>query len=753
MLGGRDLEMLEIKKILERRKGDDLLVCDKGLSWNDALLGKYEDELGKYGGLQECQIYGVELRENVPVPENYTAIDHHGESDGRPSSLEQIAGILGEPMDRRMRLVAANDSRYIPGMLAEGATAQEVENIRRDDRRSQGVKEETEKEVSDVLNGIVDYVGDLKIVNVPKNLQSVKGVFSVISDRLYPYVALVINTDKELCYYGKDAEQVRKQIFPEGCEGLYSGGGRDGYWGVDSENGRYIRGVLEEVKKYWKIYSYHIFYFPFKWNLKDAEGKFFTDRYDVSGLDTRENPQTVWKRVKIDKDAPLADVMDIKEASEIFNEKQYFFEFVHPVLYDGQEKKNNILRHYERLEPAAGNVTYEIELKDKIYELKVDSITLNIYSTGIGILAFYLANRKESQKDEKDVRMINQYGRRFMPPHAGEFDVSRRSLLAMSISIRGLHSDAAERYTDTFPYSYLQGNNRKGLYDTWSVSSMIHNLIHDIFSSMEVAPIVDDRMLVNCWYGNNDLSRGIAAYNSFKDFWYKFVYLDEGDSPTCQDREMLDRLLSESTYTRWKDCGTLYGVSRYSIVALTNEDGFATSVLAMHMRTIYARLFELMIVQRASLLRFSEEVTEVCRLGEQEEKFVAKRINSLYLGYIRFINQIYFRSVTTQDQGIELYEMISKQFDTGHQIKALDGEIDELNRYIDLKINDKRNENGELLNKLAAIFLPPSLIVGIFGMNRIGDIVPDLWWYIGCVMAVIVLSLLLIRSIIRRKRK
>ena len=123
------------------------------------------------------------------------------------------------------------------------------------------------------------------------------------------------------------------------------------------------------------------------------------------------------------------------------------------------------------------------------------------------------------------------------------------------------------------------------------------------------------------------------------------------------------------------------------------------------------------------------------------------------MGYIRFINQIYFRSVTTQDQGIELYEMISKQFDTGHQIKALDGEIDELNRYIDLKINDKRNENGELLNKLAAIFLPPSLIVGIFGMNRIGDIVPDLWWYIGCVMAVIVLSLLLIRSIIRRKRK
>ena len=754
LLGGHDLEMCTIKELLEARRGDGLLYSDKNLSWSSASLINYEEELRKYGDRQEYQIYGVELREDVRIPENYTSIDHHGDADCRPSSLEQVAEILGVRMDHRMRLVAANDTRYIPGMLKEGATAQEVEDIRREDRRAQGIDKETEKTVKKEILPKKDSVGDLTIVNVPKEYQSLEGVFSVISDWLYPYVALVICTDTELCYYGKDAAEVRKKIFPEGRDGLYSGGGEDGYWGVGIKGETETEDILKKVKGYWRVYSYHVFYFPFKWDFKDTGNKLFTDRYDAEGL--KEAPkQKVWRRTRIRKGVPQRDVMAMKEASELFGEKQYFFEFVHPVLYDSMDEKNNILRHYERLEPEARDVKYEIEVKDKNYELKVESINLNIYSTGIGVLTLYLANKKESQKSEADVRNINQYGRRVMPPNAGEFNDWRRGQLAKSISIRGLQSDAEDRYKDTFPYSYIQGETLKGVDDTWTVSSMILNLIHDIFPDMGVVPVVDDRMLVNCWYGNKELSQKIAEYDSFKNFWYKFVFLDEGNDPTCQDREMRDRLLSESTYTRWKDYGTYYGVSRYSLVALTDESGFSTSVIAMHMRTIYARLFELMIVQRASLLRFSGEVTKLCRdiNLKKDLKEIEEPIKSLYLGYIRFINQIYFRSVTTQDQGIELYEMISRQFDTERQIKALDGEIDELNRYIDLKIDSRRNKNGEWLNMLAAFFLPGSLVAGLLGMNKWHDVIPDFWWYFGVVVVLSVGLGCLISHLMKQRNK
>lgn len=137
------------------------------------------------------------------------------------------------------------------------------------------------------------------------------------------------------------------------------------------------------------------------------------------------------------------------------------------------------------------------------------------------------------------------------------------------------------------------------------------------------------------------------------------------------------------------------------------------------MRTIYSRLFELVIIQRASMLRFSGEVTKVSGLAghKRNEREVADRINSLYKEYIRFVNQIYFRDVTAQDQGIELYKMLTAQFESDAQIKDLDEEIGELYQYITLQIDQKRNENGERLNKLAAIFLPASILTGLLGIS------------------------------------
>ena len=174
-------------------------------------------------------------------------------------------------------------------------------------------------------------------------------------------------------------------------------------------------------------------------------------------------------------------------------------------------------------------------------------------------------------------------------------------------------------------------------------------------------------------------------------------------------------LLAKSTYGRWQEYGTLYGVTRYSLVALTNQGSL--DFIGMHMRTIYSRMFELIIIQRASVLRFSSEVTKVSCLSKGSRRQLAERISSLYKEYIRFVNQVYFRSVTAQDQGIEMYNMMMEQFLLSEKIKDLDDEIGELNQYVTLIIEQKRNENGEWLNKLATYFLPATIMTGIFGMN------------------------------------
>lgn len=504
------------------------------------------------------------------------------------------------------------------------------------------------------------------------------------------------------------------------------------------------------------ISSYHIFYFPFKWDMPEKCADLFSAQVNIESIITQ--PYSLWNRVQIDDDEIKNSITksELIEQEELFGERQYFHEFVHPVLYDIKGMKNPIIHHYERREPKEKKVEYHIETGDKTYVLKVDAINLNVYSTGVGILSFYLANEREEQWSESCIRDINQFGRRIMPPHCGEFNADKRSMLARSISICGLQGDK-ERYTDCFDYCSANSENKRGLKDIWKPAYFIENLIADLFVNLKVTPVIDDRMLVNCWYGNVKLSKEVKEAGKDIDasflsgnFWYKYVFIDDGTDDTCQNEEMKKKLLKESTYFRWQRYGTLYGVSRYSLVVLTDDNDWCRMGIAMHMRTIYSRMFELIIIQRASMLRFSSEITKVSALVGGNNKQMAARIGSLYKEYIRFVNQIYFRNVTVQDQGIELYDMLLKQFYSNEQIKDLDGEIEELHQYITLLIDQKRNENGEWLNWIAAILLPATLIAGILGMNKFEELEGriDFW---GHLLFILIISVI-VYHIIKKRR-
>ena len=334
-------------------------------------------------------------------------------------------------------------------------------------------------------------------------------------------------------------------------------------------------------------------------------------------------------------------------------------------------------------------------------------------------MSFYMKNDREDQKEELHIRDINQYGRRIMPPYCAEFDLEYRSNIAHSLSFDGLMG-ADGAYTDTFDYRKEKGcRTQRGFTNIWEPARFIKNLIKDLSPSLIVTPVIDDRMIVNCWYGNNEIAGKIKKDEKFpkKEFWYQYTFVDNGDFVSCCNKEMKDALVEDSTYYRWQETGTLYGITRYSFVALTDEGWFATNILSMHMRTIYARMLELVIIQRASILRFSEEVTKVSALKGNDHKKIARHAGSLYIEYIRFVNQMFFRNITAQDQGIELYEMMMRQFKSEVQIKDLDEEISELHQYITLNIEQRRSENGDFLNLLAAIFLPATLLAGFFGMN------------------------------------
>jgi len=454
--------------------------------------------------------------------------------------------------------------------------------------------------------------------------------------------------------------------------------------------------------------SYHIFYFPFRWENAANKNYLFSELTDLYAIPI--NAHTNWLR--------NPEIVKEQEEEQLYTEKNFYYEFVHPVLYDNG-KKDSILHHYERKEPQQHEVSYCICVKGRTYQLKVDAINLNLYATGVGMLTFYLKNEIVDQQEPLDILTINQYGRRIYPPFFG--DIEGKFETADFLQVQGLNGEPTIYKEDFSSYK----THKK----TWKPACFILNLIADLSENLQILPVIDERMFVNCWYANDKLtdffSKDKKSLEQFfldeeetKDFWYKYVYVD-ASNPSCKNEEMRLSLLTKQTYIRWKNDGMLYGASRYSFVFLTNTTAFQTDVLAIYMRTVYSRMVEHILVQRASRLRFSDEVARVCCFFKDRNfnKIFIEQISSIYKEYIRFINQVHFQEVTSQDQGIELYELLYKTLSIEKHVKELETEIAELNQYVNLLDDKIRNRNAELLNYIAAIFLPASIIFGLFSAN------------------------------------
>ena len=447
------------------------------------------------------------------------------------------------------------------------------------------------------------------------------------------------------------------------------------------------------------IHSFHNFIFPFRWNTKGMEDKTFSEQVSLRNLRFTDNPN--WERSV----APSKE----EERIDLYNERNYYYEFVHDALYDnGQD--DSLIRHFERREPRAGMVRYHISCKpepdqdEKVYELIVSAINLNFFSTGVGVLSFYTHNNRYEQPE--DILTINQFGRRVFPPFLS--DDKSCNEVAKSLEITGLHSD--HRYFEDFSrYSGMAGSNIP--------ASFITEMIREVADNIDINPVIDDRMFVLSWYKNDTWARILSQNSSYLKYphWYEYVFVDKYNGITCQNDDLQKELIQKATYTRWQKYGTLYGISRYSLVCLTTSD--CPSYIPRYFETEYARMVELILVQKASVLRFSAEVTNISNLSGK--KHIGSKVNALYKEYIRFVNQIHFREVSPQDQGIELYTLLYETMNLKDQVEKLDQEIEELYNFITLREDRKSNHTMSQLSWIATIALPITVMTGIFGMNNV----------------------------------
>ncbi len=800
-LGGYDLEMVTIKEILEEKKEK---YFDKKLIWG-AKASAYKEEIEKILPHQIPVL--IELEIDIDLPPDALIIDHHNEKESNQSSIEQIASLLHIELTRWQKLVTANDKGYIPAMKCICATEDEIKEVREADRKAQGVTEKEEKLAQESIENCKSEENGIIII------KALTDKFSAIADRMYGKTDnLLIYTDDELTFYGNRKKQIVekfKNLIDD--NNAYYGGGVCGFFGVGKGalTTTEIMDVKEEILKMKteldeNLYSHHIFLFPFKWDVLEKntlEETCFMDRTNLEKISeimsNRNNfgDGINWEnfnfRIKRPRD---------------YNEYTYFYDYVTSTLFDNEKAINNadwgkkvILQYRLELENNKSNYLINIverspwekpRIPEITYELEIEDIIINFYQTGIGILSFHLSNYKYNKPEQ--ILDINDFGRRIYPQYLNDTNREnplqnvKETILANHISLHLIQSKNKDviEVKDCFD-NFCSGFTNKEPKEIERIPKFIKALLGEKFKDIELGlqkgevkltPIIDDRMFTICWYGNDqcanllkekqwirELSR--YEYNYEKnELWNRFVFVDNRSSG-LDNQNFLNTLNIQHTYDRWVNAGTFYGISRYSFILLTNRSWFATNILLSHLQTMYFQLVMLVLLQRASLLRFSDEATKVRFLeGTKKVNDLKSRleyVEQLYEKYLHFVNKIFFREPTAQEQGIELYDMLLEKMRIEREVKDLDQELDEVHNYVSLIAQKKENEEIRTLTRLATIFLPATLVAGILGMNTlpessiIANYLFDGKVYMPLVvsLALMVVSILILFGIIKKLRK
>lgn len=475
-----------------------------------------------------------------------------------------------------------------------------------------------------------------------------------------------------------------------------------------------------------KVNSKHTFLFPFKWDYNNSTKELFKLSYRI--------------RTDVVKFAELLnDKWDEKQFIADENNYSnfiYFYDFVRDALFNHdynnhlkhlatEEQHNQLLKYFEFDVETDQKYIIEIE-NNREYILDIEKINLFVYSTGVGVLCYFL---KSHYSKREDILRINEYGRRIYPQYLAEQPFTKGpkgAFLSSSLKI-GKSKDEFDFKEDFSHFDNAENIKKNPL----KISDHILKLLGNNFKTLHnktaknniyIAPVLDDRMFVISWYDNDEivnelasLTDGVFTYKyENNDFWYSYVFLDKKEmKPSCQNPIMMKELLKKHTYTRWINDKQLFGVSRYSFVGLSGD---GADWLQHQMMGNYFYLVLLNLVQRACILKFADEVSEVALLEKTKKSEFSGKVHQLYKEFIRFSNKIYFKEVTAQEQGIELYDMIQASMNIEMQLQELKGDINELHQFtafVENKIQTKETVN---LTKVATFFLPAGLITAILAL-------------------------------------
>lgn len=405
------------------------------------------------------------------------------------------------------------------------------------------------------------------------------------------------------------------------------------------------------------IYSYHTFYFPFVWNMKSIEYEEYVERFSA----------TLWQctndNIEENTDAFDADI------EKKYRKYHYFSRSAREII--GGMGGNFVTNLSYDPEHVHNNAKYIIKTKEKTYELLLNGIKLKIYNTGIAIFIFECKNTSHTTID--DVKCINEYGRRLYAPFLGASSVMCADKIGIKYEDRQSMVDLESKFSV----------DAKGIKNINYIPEFITELLPSTVQK-NIFPAIDDRMFIACLVNDKEYSQKIINYPSEEEIsadLYEFIFVNKPSFCGCSCLEERLNQLNSAIYKRWlgkrgEDI-TLWGITHNSFMGITSVD--ADYLVEIPFLYLYTEMLALCISQRASILRFDYIASELSSGFEKKGRNLrARKIRELIVlqeKYIAFLNQFMNCEITSQEQGIEIYDMLQEKTGIEKALSHLSEEI------------------------------------------------------------------------------
>lgn len=477
-----------------------------------------------------------------------------------------------------------------------------------------------------------------------------------------------------------------------------------------------------------KVHSYHTFILPLIW--KGGNKKL--NSLDNFAACFESNP--FWERTD-PKDKNSFGSEDTESA--FYSEYQYFYPQVRNAFYGYYD---DIVKTFTFSPKHVQNKAhYYITKKGRTYDLLINAVKLKIYNTGVALFILECENHGMGKDGKEqtafgDIKNINDYGRRITLPFLPKN--SDHSICADKLELEIKELDLS--FTSDFRAFIEQVNSSESKATTIRLdylSSIIKGILSYNcsyrFSSefvsgkdrIYIRPAIDDRMFVACLVGDKSTTdamlpkakdkkgkeiddtrlRAFEEDDALAKSLYEFLFVDPHESCTCQSKKLRDRLLEEHLYDRWFDSGSIYGITAHSLILLFNGD---FEPIIGSFLNIYVKMVCLCLVQKASLIYLQQETGELSA-NVYKSKINAgavTRLMDLQERFSAFESQLLFTEVTPEEQGIELYEMISKFFFIDDNVENVKSQLQGLNEAVDTDFNYDLNKIAYFLTIIGAAF-------------------------------------------------